>query len=224
MQEWELTSALTLETTVRQFTKPDFCCSDLGVAFGHSRLNLCSPGESFSLLIEMTWELRVLTQLPLQQQVFILADHGRSILRAFSSSSSCFTLSLINFCFSSISFKDFKSSLTSVWPYTLQKNIVMLVKKSLLRTLYFSLLLFGNTCANTVLPGMHLRQHSHSMLFSSMFLLNLTHTKTSPDLFLIYLVDGNPPPSLSSDSCILPFSKDEMYIIGTRLLTVMFYI
>ena len=44
-------SALSLDTTVRQLAKSDFCRSDLGVAFGHSailwmtRLNLRSPGR-----------------------------------------------------------------------------------------------------------------------------------------------------------------------------------
>ena len=112
------------------------------------------------------------------------------ITRDFNSTSSCFTLSPIDFCFSSISLKNFKASLT-LGLQTLQKNM-MLANRSPLRT----------SCSSLEIPTQtrcsHLRQDSHSILSSSTFLLHLTQTTTSPDLSLVFFVDGeSPPPALS---------------------------
>ena len=124
------------------------------------------------------------------------------MLRAFSSSSSCFTLSLINFCFSSISLKNFKASLT-LGLHMPQKNI-MLVDKSPLITSYSSSEIPAQARCS------HFKHDSHSMLSSSTFSLHLTHIKTSPGLSLVFLVDGELSPPVLMRFAIP--SKDEMYV------------
>ena len=78
------------------------------------------------------------------------------MLRAFSSSSSCFTFSLISFCFSSISLKNFKASLT-LGLHTLQKNMILVDNSPLINS-YSSLEMPAQAQCS------HSRQDSHSIL------------------------------------------------------------
>ena len=99
--------------------------------------------------------------------------------------SSCVIFSSKDFCFCSMSLKNFKARAT-FGQQKLQKNIIF--GEALLRIAYSSSEIPAHSRCS------HLKQHSHSTPSSTALLLHLIDKTSSPDLSLDFLVGGDEPP------------------------------